>query len=134
LAATHPPARAIDTSRGWLIYAGFLVMIGGALNIVWGVAAIDSSKFFVAGAEYVVSGLKTWGWVALIAGVAMIAAGFGIFRGSQWAVWIGIVALVVNAITQMLSISAYPWWSLALFALDLIALYALISRGLRFSR
>jgi hypothetical protein len=127
-----PPRVSVERSsdHGWLLFAGILVMIGGILDVIWGIAAIDKANFFVANAHYVISDLRLWGWVTLFVGAALIAAAVGIFRGSRWAVWVGIVALSLNAITQMLSISAYPFWALALFAIDVLAVYGLIAHGL----
>ena len=34
-----------------------------------------------------------------------------------------------NAVVQMLSIPAYPFWSLAVFALALLAMYGLVAYG-----
>jgi hypothetical protein len=136
MARTQPTPRiAVDTEtgRGWLTYAGILVLIGGVLNVIWGIAAIDKAHFFVANANYVISDLNLWGWVSVVLGAGLIFAGFGIFNRRGWAVWIGIAFASLNAISQMLSIPAYPWWSLALFALDMLAVYGLVAHGLRFN-
>jgi hypothetical protein len=114
---------------GWLTYAGILVLIGGVLNVIWGLAAIDGAHFFVANAAYVISDLNLWGWVSLVVGAALIAAGVGIFGGARWAIWTGIVFASVNAIVQLLAIPAYPFWALAVFALDLLAVYGLVAHG-----
>jgi hypothetical protein len=39
--------------------------------------------------------------------------------------------LSLAVIMQMLMAPAYPFWALALFALDIIAIYALIGHGQR---
>jgi hypothetical protein len=133
MAATQAPVRPPDVAtregEGWLSFAGILVMIGGILNIIWGIAAIGTSHFFVADARYVISDLNVWGWVALALGVLLLFAAFGIFNGRSWAVWTGVVCLSLNAIAQMLSIPAYPFWALALLALDMLAIYGLIVHG-----
>jgi hypothetical protein len=136
MATTHPrssstvrPPTTTPMENGWLIYAAILVLIGGVLNIVWGIAAIDKANFFVANAHYVISDLATWGWVSLIIGAVLVAAGVGIFSGARWAVWVGIVFASVNAIVQLLAIPSYPLWSIAVFALDLLAVYGLIAHG-----
>ena len=120
------------TGQGWLTFAGILVLMAGVLDIIWGIAAIDKAHFFVANANYVISDLSTWGWVSLVIGALLIVAGFGIFRGSQWAVWTGIAFVSINVITQLLSIPAYPFWALTLIALDILALYGLVAHGIAF--
>ena len=118
-----------STGEGWLVYAGVLVLVGAVLNIVWGIAAIGNAHFFVANAHYVVSDLNTWGWITLILGGVLLAAGLGIFGGAKWAVWTGIVFLSLNAISQIMSIAAYPLWSIAMFGLCLLAIYGLVVHG-----
>jgi len=45
-----------------------------------------------------------------------------------------VVALVaLNGIAQLLFIPAYPFWSLALFTLDILVIYGLIAHGSRSS-
>jgi hypothetical protein len=117
--------------QGWLLYAGILVMIGGILDVIWGIAAIGKAHFFVANGNYIISNLNLWGWVTLFIGAALILAAMGIFRGSRVAVWVGIAVLSLNAITQLLSIPAYPLWALCLFAIDVLAVYGLVAHGLR---
>jgi hypothetical protein len=138
MAATQPQVTrtgAVERTddQGWLLYAGILVMIGGILDVVWGIAAIGKASFFVANAHYVISDLRLWGWVTLLIGAALIFAAMGIFRGQRVAVWVGIVVLSLNAIVELLSISAYPFWSLCLFALNVLAVYGLVAHGLRSS-
>ena len=40
-----------DTHSGWVTFAGVMLFIVGVLNIIWGIAAIGDSSFFVAGPE-----------------------------------------------------------------------------------
>lgn len=127
--ATSSPA-AIDTGSGWITYAGILILIGSVLNVIWGIAAIDSANFFVANSHFVIGSLNLWGWISVALGALLFAAGVGIFNGSRWAIWTGIIAASANAIVQLLAIPAYPLWALAVFTLDLLAVYGLITRGL----
>jgi hypothetical protein len=125
-----PVAFEPKAAPGWLTYAGILVLIGGVLDVIWGIAAIDRAHFFVANASYVISNLNLWGWVSLVIGAILIVAGLGIMKGVRWAIWVGLVFVSLNAIAQMMSIQAYPWWSLAVFALDVVAVYGLIAHGI----
>jgi hypothetical protein len=115
------------TSRvtGWWIFASILLTIAGALNIIWGIAAIGDSKFFTENATYIVSGLHTWGWITLIIGVIQIAAAFSLVSGNTFGRIIGIFAAGLAAISALLSLSASPFWALCAFALAVIILYEL---------
>lgn len=41
------------------------------------------------------------------------------------------VILCANALAQLLMMPAYPFWSLTLFAIDILAVYGLIAYGKR---
>ena len=118
-----------DPGDTWLAYSVVLLSIAGVLNTIAGIAAISDSKFFVHGTHYVFANLKTYGWIVLIIGVAQLLIAFGIYRRNQAARWLGVVALSLNAIAMLLMLPAYPFWSLAVFALDMIAIYGLIGHG-----
>ena len=118
-----------DRGLGWVIFAGAMLCLVGTLNIVYGIAAISNSKFYVANTQYVFSDLNTWGWILLIVGVIQFVAAFGIWASTEWGRWLGVAAAGINAIVQMLFIPAYPWLSLALFATDLLVIYGLIAYG-----
>ena len=114
---------------GWLLFAGIMVSIAGILNIIWGIAAIDNSKFFTANATYILSDLNTWGWVVLVIGVLQLFAAFSIWAGGQYGRWFGIVAAGANSIAALLTIPAYPFWGLCLFGIDLLVIYGLAAYG-----
>jgi hypothetical protein len=120
--------------QGWVAFAGTMILIGGALNVIEGIAAIGKANFFVNDAHYVISNLSTWGWVHLFLGIALVLAGLGIFNRTPFAVWFGVAVASVNAVTQMILLPAYPFWSLAIFSLDILAVYGLLAYGTRRSR
>jgi hypothetical protein len=51
--------------------------------------------------------------------------------GSQLARWFAVAVLGLNAIDQMFFIPAYPFWSLVIIAVDVVALYRLCVYGSR---
>src|SRR3954453_21448903 len=77
---------------GWVLFAGIMLSIVGILNIVYGIAAIDDSTFFVADAKYIITDLNTWGWFLVGIGAVQFIAAFLIWAGSEWGRWIGIVS------------------------------------------
>jgi hypothetical protein len=118
-----------DRATGWIGYAAIMLVLAGGWNVFDGILAISRSKVFVANASYVFSDLRTWGWIILFLGIAELAAGLMIMSGSQVARWFGIVAAGVNAIGQLMFLHAYPFWSLAMFAADMLIIYALAVYG-----
>ena len=75
------------------------------------------------------SDLRTWGWIMLIVGVLLIIAAMGVFSGSGFARWFGIFAAALLAIDQFMFAQAYPFWSLLMFALAVLVIYALAAYG-----
>jgi hypothetical protein len=114
---------------GRAIFAAVFLMIGGVLNIVYGIEAIGNAHFFVHNTHYVFGSLKSWGWVTLILGIIEILAAVSLFRGDTFGRWFGIFAAALVAISSLLDIPAYPLWSLAIFALSLWVIYGLVVYG-----
>jgi hypothetical protein len=124
---------AYDEERGygWVVFAGLLLLLLGTLNFIEGLAAINRAHFFVGNARYIVGDLNTWGWVVLWIGVIEWVVGLGVFVKNQFARWTGVAVLSANAIAQLLMIPAYPFWSLSIFTLDILAIYGLVAYGSR---
>src|SRR4051794_40336119 len=114
---------------GWLLFAGLMIVMVGILNVIYGIAAIDNARFFVANQKYIVSDLSTWGWVTLILGVLQIVAAFSIWNGGGFGRWFGIGVAGLSAIAALLSLPGYPFWSLAVFTIDILVIYGLAAYG-----
>ncbi len=114
---------------GWIVFSGVMIMIVGILNFIYGIAAIDESKFYIGNTNFVITDLKTWGWILTIIGAIQILAGAGIWARSQLARWLGVFIASLNAIAQLLFVAANPWLSVALFAMDILVIYGLICYG-----
>jgi hypothetical protein len=79
----------------------------------------------------VVGNLRAWGWATMILGVLQVLAGIGVMAGNQLARWCAVVVLALNAIDQMFFVPAYPFWSLTIIAVDVVALWGLLAYGSR---
>jgi hypothetical protein len=112
------------------MFAAAIIVITGMFSVVEGLAGIfrDESYFLVNG-EVLVFDYTAWGWIHLILGLALIAIGFGLYTGSALARVLGIVVVGLNMLAQFASISAHPWWSLIVIALDVVIIYALVVHG-----
>ena len=125
--------RSYAEGRGYglVLFAGVLLLVSGFWNLIYGIAAIAQSHVFVANAHYVFGNLRAWGWVTLIFAILLLVAGGGVMVGNQMARWFAVVVLGLNLIEQMFSIPSYPFWSLTIIALDVVALYGLCAYGSR---
>ena len=112
-----------DTRSGWVTFAGVMLFMVGVLNIIYGIAAIGDSSFFIQDQKYILSNLNTWGWVTLVLGLLQLGAAFSLWSGNIYGRIVAIVAASLGAVSALLSIPAYPFWSLAIFALCIIIIH-----------
>jgi hypothetical protein len=133
--AAMRPARgrtyAEGRGYGLVLFAGVLLLVAGFWNMIYGIAGIANSHVFVANAHYVFGNLRAWGWITLIFAILLLIAGAGVMAGNQLARWFAVAVLGLNAIEQMFVIPAYPFWSLTIIAMDVVALYGLCAYGSR---
>ena len=118
-----------EERSGWVTFAGVMLLIAGVLNVIYGIAAIGDSSFFLANTKFILSNLHTWGWVTLILGLFQFFAAFSLWSGNLYGRIVGIAAAGLSAIAALLSIPAYPFWSLSVFALDVMVIYGLAAYG-----
>ena len=116
---------------GLVLFASVLLVMVGFFNLIYGIAAIANSHVFTANAHYVFGSLRTWGWITLIIGAVQVLAAGGVLAGNQVARWFAVAVVGLSAIDQMFFIPAYPFWSLMIIAVDVVALYGLCAYGSR---
>lgn len=129
MSSAAAPYGAEERGTGWILFAGIMFMVSATLNVIWGIAAVSNSHFFVANAQYILSDLNTWGWVAIGFGVLEGFACLSIWRGGTFGRWFGIIAAGLAIPVAMMSIPAYPFWALTLVAIDVLVIYGLAAYG-----
>jgi hypothetical protein len=123
------PVRAEPPGGGWRVFAGSMIVLAGLSNVIWGVAAIDKANFFVADRHFIFGDLSTWGWITLILGAIQVVAAFSIWANRSFGAIVGLVGASLSALAALLSIPAYPLWSLAIFAIDILIIHGLAKYG-----
>src|SRR3954462_9238258 len=116
---------------GRAIFAAALLMIGSVLNIIYGIAAIGNSKFFVGDAKYVFGDLHTWGWITLILGIMEGIAAASLLGGGGFGRWFGIIAAGLTGIAALISIpsTTHELWAIAIFGLSIYIIHGLSVYG-----
>jgi hypothetical protein len=104
---------------GRAVVAVAFLVIGGALNVIYGIAGISRSSVFAQHAHYMFGNLKTWGWVTLILGILELIAAISLLRGGTFGRIFAILVGSLAAIGALLEIPSYPLLSVAIFALSL---------------
>ena len=111
-------------------FAGVLLLMVGVLNIMYGIGALDNGNIFVGDTRFILDNLNTLGWVLIIVGIVQLTGGFSLLAGHAYGRVIGIIAGSLGAISALLSIGgAYPWWSLAVFALCIYVVHGIFVFG-----
>jgi hypothetical protein len=129
LEGTYVSDTAQPTGVGWVTFAAILLGVAGFWNAIDGILAISSSHVYTASATYVFSDLNTWGWIVLILGISEVLAALSLLGGSEFARWFAIAVAGLNAIGQLMFMTVYPWWGIAMFSVDLLIIYGLAVYG-----
>jgi hypothetical protein len=119
----------LTKGAGLVAFAGFMVLLAGILNCIWGLAAIAGSSFFVEDTRFIIGELNSLGWVVLIVGVIQLIGGFSIFAGGEFGRWVGMIGAGLGAVVALLSLPAFPLWSVCVFALCVMILHGLSAYG-----
>jgi hypothetical protein len=115
---------------GRVVFAAILLLLVGTINIIYGIGSLDDANIFVNDKRFILSNLNTLGWVLIILGGIQLTGGFSLFAGGGYGRVIGIFAGSLGAIGALLSIGgAYPWWSLAVFALCVYVVHGIVVFG-----
>lgn len=118
------------SASGWAVglsaFAGAVMVMVGTFQAFAGLAALLNGDFFVRRSNYTYDiDVTGWGWIHLILGLIIAAAGVGIFSGAAWARTVGIVLALLSAIANFLYIPYYPIWAVLMIALDVVVIWAL---------
>jgi hypothetical protein len=122
-----------DSWSGWIVFAGFVIIIVGAMDVLQGFVGILEDEYVVATAKgLAIVDVTAWGWLTLLWGGVLILAGLALLGGAGWARWLAIIAVAVNAIEQIAFLAnypqAYPLWNILIVTLNILVLYALTAR------
>jgi hypothetical protein len=108
------------------LFVGTMLLIIGVLNVIYGIAAVADSNFYVNDTQFVFGSLHTWGWITIIVGIIQFTASFSLFVGNAYGRFIGILAASIGAVAALLDVGgAHPWWSLGVFAICVIVIHGI---------
>ena len=117
-------------AMGYATFAGVVLVLGGIFQALVGIAALANSNYLVVTQDYAFRfNVTTWGWIHLILGLVVLAAGIGIFSGSVVARTIGVFVAVLSAGVHFMFMPYQPIWSAIVIALDVAIIWALTAHG-----
>ncbi len=115
---------------GRVVFAATMLLMLGVLNVIYGIGALDDANIFTNDTRYILDNLNTMGWVLLLVGAIQLIAGFSLMSGNPFGRVIGIAGGILGAMSALFSIGgAFPWWSLAMFALCIYVVHGIIVFG-----
>jgi hypothetical protein len=115
---------------GRVLFASTLLFLVGALNIIYGIGALDNANIFTNDRRYILTDLNTMGWVLIVIGVIQLIGCFSLAQGHTFGRIIGIIGGTLGAIGALLSIGGnYPWWSLGIFFLSVYVIHGIFIYG-----
>jgi hypothetical protein len=118
----------MEVRSSWWTFAGVMIMISGFMNAFDGLVAITQSRYIernIGGELPITNDVKTWGWVELLLGVALVLVALGVFSGANWARIVGIIAVSINLIFQFAYLGHYPFWSFTMILVDILIIFGL---------
>ena len=115
---------------GAVAFAGVLLVIVGLFHAIQGIVAIASDDFYTRTDEYIFQfSLATWGWIHLLLGALVLAAGIGLFFGYTWARALAVLAAAASLVGNFAWLPHHPVWGLSLMALDVFIIWAALMHG-----
>jgi hypothetical protein len=128
-----PAAMSTDASGwvGWTLFAAVIMLLVGGFHVIQGLVALFKDDYYVVGTSGLVLNVSytAWGWIHIVGGVIVVAAGISLFTGKMWARVLGTAMACVSAIVNVGFLSAYPIWSAMMIAMDIAIIMALTVHG-----
>jgi hypothetical protein len=108
--------RQSNVGAGWVLFAAIMMIVGGFFAVFGGLGArLRSGQFYAAVPNYPYgASVSTWGWVQLIGGVIVLAAGLSLMSGAVWARIVGITIASLSMVANFFFIPFYPFWALTI--------------------
>jgi hypothetical protein len=115
---------------GWITFAGVMMVIGGGLNLFYGIVAAVNDEWVVwTNRSSLYLDVSEWGWVHIILGAIVLLSGIGVFSGNILARTVGVIVAAISLIVNFFFIPAYPLWALTVIVIDTLVIWALTAHG-----
>jgi hypothetical protein len=115
---------------GWITFAAIMLMIGGSLNLFYGVIAAVNDEWVVwTNRADVYLDLSEWGWAHIILGSIVLLTGIGLFSGNIIARTLAVIVASVSMLVNFFFIPVYPLWALTVITVDILVIWAVTAHG-----
>jgi hypothetical protein len=115
---------------GWIAFAGVMMVIGGALNLLYGIiAAVNDDWAVWTNRTVVYLDVSEWGWAHIVLGAIVLLSGIGVFSGNILARTVGVIVASISLLVNFFFLPVYPLWSLIVITIDVLVIWALTAHG-----
>jgi hypothetical protein len=112
---------------GWTLFSAVMLIMAGTFAVFDGfVAVFQDEVYLVTEDQLIAFDFTTWGWIHIIIGVIVFAAGLAVAGGAAWGRAVGAAAAFTHAVVSLGFITAYPLWTILIIAIDIIIIYGLL--------
>jgi hypothetical protein len=107
-----------DKWQGWAAMAGILMVILGGFKAISGFIGLFNDEWIVRGFNaYFFVDLTALAWWYLIIGLILVFAGLAAMQMKAWGRWVGVIAVGLAMISELMWLPIYPIWSILLVTL-----------------
>jgi hypothetical protein len=116
---------------GWIAFASFMMFMLGTFQVIQGVVAIFDDGYYAVTENGLLLNVDytAWGWVHLLLGLLIIAAGAGLLAGNMAARILAVALAGLSAILNLAFIEAKPIWSIIVITIDVLVIYSVTVHG-----
>jgi len=113
------------------MFASFMLFMLGTFQAVQGLVAIFDDGYYAVTANGLLLNVDytAWGWVHLLLGLLIVAAGAGLLTGNMAARILAVALAGLSAIVNLVFIEAKPIWSIIVIAIDVLVIYSVTVHG-----
>ena len=117
-------------AAGVILFAGIMMIVVGIWEALEGLIGIFENELYVATRRYLFQfDVTAWGWIHLLLGLALAAAGYGLLTGRTWARVVAITLAALSALANFLWLPYYPVWALLIISVDVFVIWAVAVHG-----
>ena len=115
-------------AHGLAVFAGVVMIIGGAFQALEGLSGIVHDKYLVVAPSTIYAfDVTVWGVIHLLVGLALLAIGIALLRGQTWGRFAGMIVAAVSAILNFVWLPYSPLWAIMVIVVDILIIWALAS-------
>lgn len=127
-----PTNSNVANLSGWVSFAGILLILRGIAEAFVGITALVNNQYLLiseGNQELIttVGNTTPWGLVHLAVGVVVLATGFSLLHGSNWARLFAIIFTGAAFLVSLAFLAVFPLWAIIALIVDGFILYGLVA-------